>query len=164
MTGIPSRLCWKLQVGAVHLRALQSFVHSRLVGPDVEATGKRLGTEAKTCMKATVQGRVQKLCQDVGEDTIWFILTLYYVTLKPFFQLESMSDFPGEFHSFYLSHHSLGLNDWRSKCQVLSVSTICSFVLKDPSRHKHLKELTWMAAWLRWQSFLNRRDEGGKKR
>lgn len=64
------RLCWKLQVGAAHSEALWSFVQSRLVGPDAEAAGKSLGTEAKSSMEATVQRRLQKCPQDVGADTI----------------------------------------------------------------------------------------------
>lgn len=57
-------------MGATHLEALRSFVQSRLVGPDVEAAGKSLGTEAKSSMEATMQERFQKRPQDVGADTI----------------------------------------------------------------------------------------------
>lgn len=60
----------KLQIGAAHLTASQSFGRSRLVGPDIEATSKSLGTEAKASMEATAQGRLQVLPQDVGEGTL----------------------------------------------------------------------------------------------
>lgn len=64
------RMCWKLQTGVANLEALWSFVQSRLVGSDIEAAGKSLGTEAKSSMEATVQGRFQKGPRDVGADTI----------------------------------------------------------------------------------------------
>lgn len=60
----------KLQIGAAHLTASQSFGQSRLIGPDVEATRKSLGTEAKSSMEATAQVRLQVLPQDVGAGTI----------------------------------------------------------------------------------------------